>query len=668
MKRMIKQGLATFLTCLLLMSTLNTGLAAEVQAQTTANQGTVSRTMVDQVINALEQWERDLIEAAFQTASEQEIVDPTVYNWPTIGLGRLERYDGLSVYLAENEKYLQQNWSSTLRKVTDLARISLAVGAAQGNPRDYGGKDLIAEIYNYANIEAQGINGPIFALIAFDSGGYELPSTAKWTRDKLLDIILNKQLADGGYSLDGTGKGDVDITAMAIQALAPYYRSGQPEVKAVVDKAMAYLAQVQEADGGFKSWGTKNNESVCQTIIALCSIGIDIDTDVRFIKNSNTLLSDLLKFRAGDGGFKHILEGSTNNMASEQALIALAAYVRFQDNKSSLYDYHPEKVIISPSLPNEQPDLSIPGIVRIAGADCYATAVEIAKQNFPQGAEMVILARGDVSADALPAVPLAKKYRAPLLLTPSDQLPSKVFNQIQALGAKKVLIMGGEGAIGKQVSATLSQAGIEVQRVFGNDHYATAYQIAKLLGSQGQAVIVSGDYVHSFPDALSISVWSAYNGVPILYADKSVQLPKPTQQAISELGIKQTLLIGGTAVLPLELEQTLPDPKRHCGQTLYDTNATVLSQLQPSPTKIFVASGGGFADALAGAAVAGQSNAWMLLTERASNGGNGLTSGQVQLLQSARNLITETYVLGGSAVVSDSTLQALKQIMQGGTL
>lgn len=253
------------------------------------------------------------------------------------------------------------------------------------------------------------------------------------------------------------------------------------------------------------------------------------------------------------------------------------------------------------------------------------------------------------------------------MLTPSDQLPKLVFNQIQALGAKKVLIMGGEGAISQQVSGALSQAGIEVQRVSGQDHYATAYEIAKLLGSSGQAVIVSGDYVHSFPDALSISAWAAYNGVPILYADNSAQLPKPTEQAIAELGIKQTLLIGGRAVLPQELEQILPAPKRYSGQTLYDTNAAVLSQLQPNPTKLFVATGGGFADALAGAAVAGQSNAWILLTAGASSGEDGLTDGQEQLLRSADNLIKETYVLGGAAVVSDNTLQTLKQILPSGT-
>ncbi|HWQ41475.1 MAG TPA: cell wall-binding protein, partial [Desulfosporosinus sp.] len=182
----IKRSLAILLTGLLLMSTPITGLAAEAQAQAIAAQGTVSRPAVDQVIDDLEKWERASIQAALQAAADQEVVSPSVYNWSTIGLGRLDRYDGLSDYLAKNEEYLQNNWNSILRKVTDLARISLAVGAAQGNPRDFGGKDLIAEIYNYADLEAQGINGPFFALIALDSGGYEPPSTAKWTRDKIL--------------------------------------------------------------------------------------------------------------------------------------------------------------------------------------------------------------------------------------------------------------------------------------------------------------------------------------------------------------------------------------------------------------------------------------------------------------------------------------------------
>ncbi|GAB6155818.1 hypothetical protein JCM17380_45690 [Desulfosporosinus burensis] len=304
-------------------------------------EGATTRQQVNETISGLAVWEKAYIQAAFTQAVSGEIIDPTVYNWPTVGLGRLDLYDGLSSYLAENEKYIGQDWNSVKRKVTNLARICLAVEAAKGDPRNFGGKDLIAEIANYPDIEAQGINGPIFALLALNSGAYNLPSTAQWTPEKLLKIILNKQLPDGGFSLDGTGDSDPDITAMALQALAPYYSDSHPEVQAVVNKALACLSALQDSEGGFKSGGTASSESVSQTMIALSSLGINMDTNSMFIKNRNTLLSALLQFRSADGGFKHLLTGNSDNTASEQALLALASYVRLKDGKTSLYDFRP---------------------------------------------------------------------------------------------------------------------------------------------------------------------------------------------------------------------------------------------------------------------------------------------------------------------------------------
>ncbi|MDR3541010.1 MAG: cell wall-binding repeat-containing protein, partial [Desulfosporosinus sp.] len=314
-----------------------------------SEQGVTTRQQVDATITDLATWEKATIQAAFTQAASGEIIDPTVYNWPTVGLGRLDLYDGLSAYLSANEKYIVQDWNSVNPKVTDLVRISLAVEAAKGDPRNFGGKDLIAKIANYQDIEAQGINGPIFALIALNSDDYNLPSTAQWTPEKLLKIILNKQLSDGGFSLDGTGSSDPDITAMALQALALYDSDSHPEVQAVVNKAVACLAALQDSEGGFKSSGTESSESVSQTMIALSSLGIDSDTNPLFIKNNNTLLSALLQFRSADGGFKHLLTGNSDNTASQQALLALASYVRLKDGKNSLYDFRPEKTLTVPT-------------------------------------------------------------------------------------------------------------------------------------------------------------------------------------------------------------------------------------------------------------------------------------------------------------------------------
>ncbi|HWQ42609.1 MAG TPA: X2-like carbohydrate binding domain-containing protein [Desulfosporosinus sp.] len=312
-------------------------------------EGVITRQQVDDAINGLAVWEKAYIQEVFNEAAAGEIVDSVVYDWPTVGMGRLDRYDSLSSYLAENEKYLTQDWNSVTRKVTNLARISLAVGAAKGDPRNFGGKDLIAEIANYSDMEAQGINGPIFALLALNSGDYDLPPTALWTPEKLLKIILNKQLADGGFSLDGTGDSDPDITAMALQALAPYYTAGDAEVLAVVNKAVAYLSAHQDTEGGFISGGTDSSESISQTIIAMSSLGIDIDTNPMFIKNDKTLLSALLRFRSADGGFKHLLTGESDNTASQQALLALASYIRAKDGKNSLFDFRAEKTLSVPT-------------------------------------------------------------------------------------------------------------------------------------------------------------------------------------------------------------------------------------------------------------------------------------------------------------------------------
>lgn len=305
------------------------------------SQGTVSRQQTAEIIADVAAWEKAYIEAAFAQKLPGERVDPSVYNWPTVALGQLGRYEGLSQYLEENEKFIDQEWQALTRKVTDLARISLAVAAAQGNPRNFAGKDLIAELADYANIEVQGTNGPIYALIALNSSAYDLPANAQWTADKLVQLIVSRQLSDGGFSLDGKGKSDPDITAVALQALAPYYSEDYPEVQAVVDKAITCLAGLQNSEGKFVSAGAAGSESISQTIIALSALGIDSDTDPRFIKNNRTLLGSLLEFRSGDGGFKHLLSGDSDKTASEQALLALTAYERYKEGKGSLYNFKP---------------------------------------------------------------------------------------------------------------------------------------------------------------------------------------------------------------------------------------------------------------------------------------------------------------------------------------
>ena len=264
-------------------------------------------------------------------------VGSTGGEWMVIGLARSGRPVPAGYYDAVVE-YVKANADANERlhraKVTDNARIILALTAIGKDVTNVGGHNLLKGMDNMAYVQKQGINGPIFTLIALDSHNY--PTMGDVTREKLIQVILDAQLSNGGWNLSGESA-DTDMTAMAIQALAPYYKTNET-VKAAVDKALEALSALQRNDGGFGSWGTVNSESCAQVIVALTALGIDPATDSRFVKNGSTVLGALAGFYVDGGGFKHTADGERNGMATEQGYYALAAYYRFVNGQTSLYD------------------------------------------------------------------------------------------------------------------------------------------------------------------------------------------------------------------------------------------------------------------------------------------------------------------------------------------
>ena len=244
-------------------------------------------------------------------------------------------YDG---YYDRVVAYVRDNISSgklNADKSTDNARIALALTAIGEDPTSVGGHNLLTALDDVTYDLKQGINGPIWALIALDSKNYTSSS-----RDQLITAILDNRTSEGGWALDGNAT-DVDMTAMAIQALAPYYNKSNETVKAAVDTALTWLSTKQSSDGGFSSWGNANAESCAQVIVALSALNIDADTDSRFVKNGHSALENLLTFEQADGSFLHTLPGSdkdNNQMSSEQGTYALVAYDRFKTGKNSLYN------------------------------------------------------------------------------------------------------------------------------------------------------------------------------------------------------------------------------------------------------------------------------------------------------------------------------------------
>ena len=294
--------------------------------------------------------------------------------WAVIGLAR----SGYSVpadyydeYYTRVEKYVK-NCNGVLhdRKYTEYSRVILALTAIGRDPSKVAEYNLLTPLGDFEKTIWQGLNGPIWALIALDSGNYEIPKNpaakTQATRQLYIDEILNNQMKDGGWSLTGTGDSDVDITAMALQALAKY--QDQKAVKSATDKALSYLSNVQDSKGGYASWGTTNVESVAQVVVALCELGMGLN-DNRFVKNGHGLVENLLSFRQSNGGFYHVMDGSdgNNQMSAEQGFYALVAIDRAENGKNSLYRMG--DVVKNNSKPNTNinkskadPSVNVPGV------------------------------------------------------------------------------------------------------------------------------------------------------------------------------------------------------------------------------------------------------------------------------------------------------------------
>lgn len=262
--------------------------------------------------------------------------------WYILGLARSGRKVSDDYYKAI-EKYVSENIGDNSRldekRATDNAKLVLVLSALDKDVTDVGGHDLLKALGDMDYVTQQGLSGAIYTLLAFDCRGYDIPAAAKnaaqTSRDALVKYILDKQLKDGGWAYSGD-KAEPDMTAMALQALAAYYKT-DAKVKAAADKAVTCLSTLQNTTGGYESYGSVNSESASQVITALTALGIDPDNDARFVKNGVSVLDSLCGFYV-DGGFRHVFCGKLDATATAQGYYALAAYYRFAAGKTALYD------------------------------------------------------------------------------------------------------------------------------------------------------------------------------------------------------------------------------------------------------------------------------------------------------------------------------------------
>lgn len=263
--------------------------------------------------------------------------------WEILGLARSGKLDQdvIDKYLANVVSTLKEN-NGVLheKKYTEYSRVILALTSLGVDVTNVGGYNLLKPLSDYEQTVWQGVNGAIWALIAVDSHGYEFPQAESGktqnSRDMLVENILVQELSTGGWDLSGKSA-DPDVTAMAIQSLAPYY-STNSDVKEAVDRGIDRLSAIQKSNGSFATYGSESSESCAQVIVALTAMGIDPNTDSRFVKNGKSVVDALLTYANADGSFRHVLDGDANQMATEQAYYALTAYERFTGGKTRLYD------------------------------------------------------------------------------------------------------------------------------------------------------------------------------------------------------------------------------------------------------------------------------------------------------------------------------------------
>lgn len=289
--------------------------------------------------------------AYIQSAVSAPVVSYLFGEWAVLGQARAkvplsEAY--IAAYYEKVVAYVQKNMGadgvlvdpeSRNPTVTDNERIILALTAIGKDPANVGGKNLLTalqdkDIMKVTDTSNTDINGLVMGLLALNSRNYT--SDTSW----LVQAVLAQQNKDGSWSASADTKpvGDVDMTAMVLQALAPYHKDGGNEtVNTAVEKALNWLS------GKYRS-GYDSSESCAQVVIALSALNLDANTDARFTKTVEgktlSVLGNLLQYRvAENGGFKHqFADKAVNEMATEQALCAMAAYARFTEKANALYD------------------------------------------------------------------------------------------------------------------------------------------------------------------------------------------------------------------------------------------------------------------------------------------------------------------------------------------
>jgi putative cell wall-binding protein/uncharacterized protein YlxW (UPF0749 family) len=290
---------------------------------------------------------------------------------------------------------------------------------------------------------------------------------------------------------------------------------------------------------------------------------------------------------------------------------------------------------------------------RIAGNNRYETSIKTSTFGWSTS-KYAVLATGDNFPDALSAAPLAKKYNAPLILTEKDYLRDDLSSELKRLKVSEVFLVGGTGVISTNVEQQLNSMGILTTRLAGSNRYETSVKIAEKLGSSDKIVVTTGE---DYSDALSVSPIAAKMGMPIILVSKN-NMDSSTKAYLNGRIISKSYVIGDSSVISNNVAAKIPNFERILGNDKYQRNVNIINKFSSicDLSRVYIATGENFADALSGSAIAAKTSSVIILTGKLpSDVSKNFISGN-------SSKIKEIDVLGGDGAVSSSALKQFGNI------
>ncbi|MFL0198147.1 cell wall-binding repeat-containing protein [Clostridium sp. WILCCON 0269] len=295
---------------------------------------------------------------------------------------------------------------------------------------------------------------------------------------------------------------------------------------------------------------------------------------------------------------------------------------------------------------------------RLYGQNRIDTSVAVATAGWPTSDYAIVADAWDFP-DAVSAAPLAYKYKAPILLTDTKSLTKETSDELSSLQVKHAFIVGGTGVISPKVASQIEAKGIDVQRLCGDDRYGTSVAIANQVGTSGSVVITNG---YNPYEALSISPIAAKEGMPIILTARKT-VPDAVANYIKQNNVTKTYVLGNADGVTdddgVANNSIFPNPVRITGANLYERNVNIIKMFSSDLnfSKIYLASGKGFADALSGSALAATTSSPVIFVNA------NIAQATKDFITSIGNSVTNINILGGTGSISNATVQNVETLL-----